>query len=490
MTRRILLAVVAALLYSAGAVAQESEISANSPPTGSETAAAGSRQFEEALPKEVRALMRRHRVSPRYTGIVVWREGDDEPLVWHQAEKSFNPASLVKLPLAAAAADILGNAHVWETAFAADGPPSADGVLDGDLYLVGGGDPYVTFERFLLFVHDLRERGVRVIRGDLVVDTSFFEATAHDPAAFDGKRLKPYNASGGAAAVNFNAQRIDVRPRYDGVHAAVSPPNDNLVVKNGVQEGRIYCANWRRRVRENYSGDQLRTTLSLSGKFSPKCGEQSFYVSALSPEANAAGVFGAAWRRMGGEWDGSWRVGRTPASAVTLAAFESPPLPAVLAAMNKFSNNVIARNIFLSLPAEPPRTLQSARAALSLWMLGQGVHGEFFVDNGSGLSRDARMSAAQLARVLHAVSAHPLRAEIVSSLPVLGIDGTLKRRLQKDGAGDGHLKTGSLSGIANIAGFVRDQEGRRLIFVCLNERTASGRAKAFQDSLMHWARRL
>ena len=231
-------------------------------------------------------------------------------------------------------------------------------------------------------------------------------------------------------------------------------------------------------------------TLVLRGRYSPRCGGQSFYTSALDGAANAAGIFSAVWRRMGGGWKGEWKSAPRPEGAVDIAVFESPPLAQIAAAMNKFSNNVIARNMFLSLPmgagGEPPHTLESAREVFSGWMRGQGIGGNFYADNGSGLSRGGRMSAAQLAALMENILPHPMRAEISASLPILGIDGTLRRRL-RSAAGEGRLKTGSLRGIKNIAGFIRDAAGRDVVFVCMLEKSGF-RAKGFQDALIKWAR--
>ena len=192
---------------------------------------------------------------------------------------------------------------------------------------------------------------------------------------------------------------------------------------------------------------------------------------------------------MGGVWNGAWKAAPRPQNAAEIAVFESPPLAWVASAMNKFSNNVIARNMFISLSmggGAPPYTLESARAVFGEWMREKNIAGDFYVDNGSGLSREGRMSAAQFAALMEGIRAHPFRAEIAASLPILGVDGTLKKRL-RNAAGEGRLKTGSLRGVKNIAGFLRDTEGRRIIFVCMLEKSGA-RAKRFQDALIKWAR--
>ncbi len=439
------------------------------------------------LPPEVRALMKKHRIQPARAGIIIKR-ADGKTLALHQPDKIFNPASLIKLPLVFAAFDILGPAHKWRTVFSRAGEIK-DGVLNGDLIISGGGDPYITTERFLFFVNDLRARGIHTIAGDLIIDETLFALPPHAPGDFDGAARKPYNAGGGAMVVNFNAQRVAFLPQKGRVHIYTEPPNDNFTVENRVRPGKIRCRNWRGRIGERYRGGEGRITLTLRGKYSPRCGEQFFYTSVLDGAANAAGVFSAVWRRMGGVWEGSWKSAPRPKNAKDIAVFESPPLAWIAAAMNKFSNNVIARNMFISLSMRggaPPYTLESAREVFSEWMRGQNIGGGFYADNGSGLSRKGRMSAAHFAALMENMRAHPFRAEIAASLPILGVDGTLRKRLRA-AAGEGRLKTGSLRDVKNIAGFLRDAAGRDIIFVCLLEKSGA-RAKRFQDALIKWAR--
>lgn len=439
------------------------------------------------LPPEVRQIMKRHGIAQGKAGVVVHRVGEDRPLLSHRAGAPFNPASLTKLPLAFAAFDILGPAHRWQTTFSYTGEIRGD-TLNGDLIITGGGDPHLTMERVMAQVNDLRSRGLRVLRGDILIDDSRFALPPHDKSAFDGAPHKPYNVGAGALAVNLNAHKVVLSPSPQKIHIYVEPPNDNFVIENKLRIGKTRCRNWRGRILERYRGDENKITLTLRGNYSPRCGEQAFYTTALSQAANAAGVFSALWKRMGGEWRGEWRVAESPPDAKTIAVFESPPLHSAVTAMNKFSNNAIARNIFLSLAGathEPPFTPVAARSVFGEWMRGLGVEGEFYAENGSGLSRDGILSAGQTAFLLRKIAAHPLRAEIISSLPVLGIDGTLRKRLQKTARARGHLKTGSLNGVKNIAGFLRDDSGREIIFVCFVE--ASGaRARRFQDALIKW----
>ena len=420
---------------------------------------------EDVLPEAVRVLMKKHRIQAGKIGIVVQRLDTHERLVAHRVDTSLNPASIIKIATAASALDLLGSTHRFETKFMSDGRVE-DGVILGDLYVVGGGDPSMTVERFLLFLNKLRNRGIREIRGDLVIDDFFFDLPPHEPAAFDGAPLKPYNAGAGAFMVNFQTQRVVILPQGNIIQAYTEPPNDNFIVRNQIRSGKGRCRNWRGKIREVLRGDETRMTLTLKGVFPPRCGEQGFFIRALEKNAHAAGVFRAFWRRLGGKWLGQWRRGRAPATAQTLAVFESPPLSEVIASMNKYSNNVIARNLFLSLPAahsSPPYSISEAHQTMSDWLAAVQVNGDgLVIDNGSGLSRKTRITAAQMAHLLRYIWRHPLRAELAASLPILGLDGTMRKRLKnKKITGEGRFKTGSLSGVKSIAGFFTRRRGAR-----------------------------
>ena len=445
------------------------------------------------LPAEVAKLIKRSGIPVKNVGLAVRRvnaaDNGGKTLAWHRAEREFNPASVAKVATAFAALDILGPDYRWKTRFARVGEIH-NGVLDGDLHFIGGGDPRLTAERFMFMLSDLRERGLQEIRGALVVDDSYFSAPPHNPEEFDGKGHKPYNAGPGGAAVNLKTHRVVISPAADGksINARLEPPSAHVEVKNNLRPGRGRCRNWRGKARDSLRDDGASAVLILKGTFPPRCGEQSFYASVLSHPSYAAGVFGAMWDRLGGKWSGEWRRGRSPKEAVELAEHDSPPLSEAVKMMNKHSSNLIARNIFLSLADNrAPRTLERAREAMGLSLRQIGADGGF-VENGSGLSRNARLTPGQLWRVLDAAWRGPHRAEMAASLPIAGLDGTMKRRLKNhDLAGVGRFKTGSLRGVKSIAGYGKDAQGREFVFVCLIQWGNGAAARKLQDALLKWA---
>jgi D-alanyl-D-alanine carboxypeptidase/D-alanyl-D-alanine-endopeptidase (penicillin-binding protein 4) len=159
--------------------------------------------------------------------------------------------------------------------------------------------------------------------------------------------------------------------------------------------------------------------------------------------------------------------------------------------MNKFSNNVIARQMFLTLGAEssgPPARAEASRRAIQQWLEAKGVQApELVIENGSGLSRNERISAATLAGLLQAAWRSNVMPEFIASMPVAAIDGTMRRRLKNEGvAGNAHIKTGLLSDARTMAGYVRDAGGRRQVVVMMVNHANAHQSQAALDALLRW----
>ncbi|MBL8488981.1 MAG: D-alanyl-D-alanine carboxypeptidase, partial [Rhodocyclaceae bacterium] len=158
--------------------------------------------------------------------------------------------------------------------------------------------------------------------------------------------------------------------------------------------------------------------------------------------------------------------------------------------INKFSNNVMARQLFLTLGANGggPATADRAEAAIKAWLEAKNLRmPELVLENGSGLSRRERMSADSLARLLAAAWKSPVMPEFISSLPLTAVDGTMQRRLKTNAvAGQAHIKTGTLEGVKTMAGYVLDRAGRRQIVVLLVNHPNAAAAQPAQDALLQW----
>jgi D-alanyl-D-alanine carboxypeptidase/D-alanyl-D-alanine-endopeptidase (penicillin-binding protein 4) len=437
------------------------------------------------LPSAVSEALQQAGIPANAVGMVVQAVDGGPPLLSHNAQQAMNPASAMKLVTTYAALDMLGPAYTWRSELLADASPR-DGRLNGNLYLRGSGDPKLALEQFWLLLRQLRQRGVKEINGDLILDRSAFALSAHDPGEFDQQPLRPYNAGPDALLVNFKSLRLLLQADAAGnaVRVIAETPSEGLGIDNRLSLGRGACGDWREQLTPVVKG--LR--IELSGSFPAACGERSLNLAPWAADRQVESLFRALWQELGGSFKGRVLEGRTPAAATMLLSQESPTLGEIVRDINKYSNNVMARQLFLTLDSERPATIEGARRRIAGWLLANDLQlPELFIDNGSGLSRQARISAAGLAQLLDAAWRGPVMAELIASLPVAGVDGTLRKRLKNgSAAGRAHLKTGYLEGVRAIAGFVLDNSGKRWIVVGLINDPNARLGKAALDALLLW----
>ncbi len=397
-----------------------------------------------------------------------------------------NPASTMKLVTTLAALEMLGPQYTWRTSALATAPVR-DGVLEGDLYLRGSGDPQFVIENLWILLQRLRGIGVRDIAGDLVIDRSVFEAAAHDPAAFDGEALRPYNAGPDGLLLNFKSISFHFVPLPDikQVRVYAIPAVAGMTVPTTVRAAEGACNDWRARIGGDFS-DSLRP--QFRGAFPLSCGEQVWHVSLFAHPQYVGAVFRALWEAGGGAWQGRVREAATPPEARHLVHHDSRSLAEVIRDINKFSNNVMARQLFLTLGAEgtrQPANAERAQRVVGEWLVGKGLdRREFVLENGAGLSRVERLTPAGLARLLVSAWASPLMPEFVSSLPLVGVDGTMRKRV--GAAGAAHIKTGLLADTRGIAGYVLAASGRRYAVVAFVNHANAGAGQAALDALLNW----
>jgi len=446
----------------------------------------------DALPSPVGQALARAGLPTAAVALYVQEVDAARPSAVFNATQAMNPASTMKLVTAFAALELLGPAYTWKTEAYLAGP-LRDDVLEGDLVLRGGGDPQLTIEQFWLFLRSLRARGLREIRGDLVLDRSYFAPGEHDPAAFDNEGLRPYNVGADALLVNFKAVRFFFLPQAGGRGVAVVPEPKlaPLEVRTSVRLADGPCGDWRAGLRYDLQPTGGGVRASFSGSLPASCGERVWNLAPLAPDPYVHGVFKALWTELGGTLQGGVREGRAPAGASPFATFESPPAADVLRDMNKFSNNVMARQVFLTLAAEtlgPPGRYESAARAVAAWLVARRLElPELVIDNGSGLSRRDRISAEGLGRLLVAAYRSPAMPEFIATMPLVASDGTMKKRLKGDRvSGQAHVKTGSLADVRSLAGYVLDRNGRRFAVVFFVNHPNAGAAQAAQDALLRW----
>jgi D-alanyl-D-alanine carboxypeptidase/D-alanyl-D-alanine-endopeptidase (penicillin-binding protein 4) len=449
-----------------------------------------------ALPRPVSRAFLDAGVPLNGVGIFVQEVSKRRPLFTHQADRPYNPASVMKLVTTFAALELLGPDYSWKTFAYLDGPLDSAGVLHGNLVLKGGGDPKITVERWQAFMAMLRGRGLAAIDGDLVLDRSLFAPVAHDPAAFDGEPLKPYNVGPDALLVNFKSVKFAFAPNpaYDGTVETIEPALSAIAVSAPPPLAQSHCGDWRTALGATFVDRGTSAEATFAGRYMANCGEREWWVSLLDHPTYIHGMFDTYFRAAGGRFAGRWKDGVAPADAAPFVTFESPPLWDVVRDVNKLSNNVMARQLFLTLATTrfpPPATTARATDTILAWLAKRNLRmAELVLDNGSGLSRKERISAENLAKLLLVADASPVREDFVSSLAVAAMDGTVQRRFVNGTvAGQALLKTGTLEGVRALAGYVIDAEGRRFIVVAIVNHATAVRAQGALDFLVQWVYR-
>lgn len=439
-----------------------------------------------ALPTEVEAALVRGGV-PR-EAVVAWVEevGSMRPRLAWQPDRPANPASLMKLVTTYAGLELLGPAFTWSTPVWLQGTIS-DGVLSGNLVIKGTGDPKLVLERMWLLMRRVQQAGVREIRGDIVVDRSMFTPGESNPADFDGEPFRPYNAGADALLLNFRSVLLTITPDAARGVATVSvdPPLAGVRADATVPLAGGPCDDWRGALKGEFADP---TRLLLRGAFQAACGEKVWPLAYADPKSYTERALIGMWQELGGRLTGGYRESNAPATAPSFE-LRSPALAEIVRDINKLSNNVMAQQLFLTLGATQrgAGTPEASREVVRQWLRGRagGLAAGSVIANGSGLSRDSRLSAHTLGRLLQAAWASPVMPELMSSLPVAGVDGTLRK--YKGGPGRAHLKTGSLNGVVGIAGYVLGDSGRRYVVVAIVNHPKAEAARPALEALVEWA---
>ena len=435
------------------------------------------------------------------------------PLVNTNARGAQNPASVIKLVTSFAALKTFGPDFHWTTQLLSEGSPDVAGVLHQPVYLKGSGDPQLVIEKIDELTQNLAKNGVKQVDAPIVVDRSIFKDERQDASSFDGEPSMPYNAQPDAALMNFRALIFRFDPETQQV--TLTPWLMGYNLNNAVQwvDGACPSGGWKSTLALSVSGDQAY----MGGKYYSGCGAQNWNFHAYQTTANdyVKGVFGGLMAGGGGMQPAYFvppsndlnpinlfapparsvwtqpRIedGRTPVGAHVLASVQSAPLTDILRDMNHFSNNVMARQIYLSLSAKEKGVgnLDDSASIVTHRLAEQGLHlNSLRMGNGSGLSRETAVSAEDLGHMLVRASSD---ASFVNTLARLGIEGTVKNRLtHTDMVGRGRLKTGTLNDVRAIAGYIDGKSGARYAVVSIIQdgaaQTAAG--KQVHDLFLQW----
>lgn len=416
------------------------------------------------LPERIAQRLAGSGIKPDAVSIMVTTQGG-APVIEHNADSPFRSASLMKLLTSYAALEILGPAWTWPTEVYALGE-IRDGVLHGPLAIKGYGDPSLSIERFWLLTEQLKSRGIRDIKGGLIVDLSHFTP---QPVRTDRMLDEPWEIVPAPLLINLQAQRLFFEP-FAGIVSIRAEPDLGWIFKLNMPTTDLACPSdvedqWWPRVDWSTSPP----VAYIEGQFPASCPARVLNIGVTDPLYYAGAVFRQLWQQGGGRLEGEVRNDIAPAGLQPYARVESAPLSRAIIDMNKFSSNPMARLIYLSIgryKAIPGKTTaESADSAIRDWLNEQKLDfPELVQETGSGLSRREQLSARHWSELLRRAQGSRYAAEFTASMPIVGVDGTMSKRLKGEaGMGWGHFKTGTLSDTKTLAGYLTTSRGRQLV---------------------------
>ena len=401
------------------------------------------------------------------------------------SKKKFNPASTVKLFTSFYALSVLGSSYRFKTDFFIVGKRDLDS-FDGDFYLKGRGDPKLVYEDLQEIVYAMRAKGYRKLRGNFIIDDSYFSEPEINAASFDGKKNKPYNVGPNAALVNFKAVELTVAKVKRKINISLKPQLADFTVVNNMRWVRGSCG------KNKIFYKEFDGKLKVYGRFGTRCKRQRLYLSLSTHKRFAFGLFKQAWIDSGGQFDQVLIDGVVPKEAELVYSWTSPrSLKLLIKDINTLSNNTMARTMFLTLSAGKgsPGTLEKSRRLLSSWFYDLGIGlGDVTIENGSGLSRLTKLTPTHIDTLLYEATFSKEFQVWKKSLALAGKEGTTVNRFRgMDVSGNAWLKTGSLDNVQAYAGYVLTETKRWISFAILVNHRVAERAKLpldkFIDSL-------
>jgi len=451
-------------------------------------------QVQAELPKTVATELVQADVPLSGVSIYVQAVDNQAPTLSHNADKGMNPASVMKMVTTNAALDLLTPAYRWKTELYHDGQIK-DGVLNGNLIIKGYGDPSFKVQDFWRLLMSLKQAGVKKINGDLLIDKSYFADGLDNGISFDDEKWRAYNAKPSAFSVNGRSTSFRFFANENGLSLNQEFELPEVTIVNNMKLVDGDCGNWRGRMSYDIQTKAAKAVVSFKGVYAADCGERYIELSLFDDTQYANFTFKKLWRELGGTFDGKLKLQPVPSTAKKLLEQVSEPLGTVVRDINKWSNNLMAQQLLLTLGTEKlgaPATMQKGAAAMQDWLFTNGLNfKELVIENGSGLSRAERISAEHLGKMLVRAYSSPVMPEYMASMPILSLDGTVKHRLQDSAAnGRAHLKTGSINGVSSIAGYVLSASGHRYVMVMLVNHPNAGASRDAQDALVEWVYRL
>jgi len=443
------------------------------------------------IPETLSEALTHYEISPNDVTLLVQATDEVTPRLALNLDVDRNPASLMKLITTWVALEVLGPDFTWETNLYAD-KSTRRGNSIGNIILKGGGDPFFLNRDLWMLLGELKNSGISEIRGDLLIDDTNFLVDETDPYLFDGDGRHVYNALPKSFILNFHSieLKFSVDQSSNAVLVTTTPSMPDLDLINTISLSQKPCA-----------GDMPKIKLSLlntnqylvSGVMPISCDEYKIHRDLIPHNRYVKNMFKKYWAHWGGTFSGSVGFGKVGNDHELIASFDSRPLGELIKITNKWSNNLMARMLVYSLAgdiAAPPFTRTSGLNVIMRELKKNNLDtSKLIIENGSGLSRETRLTGKFLFQFLKNAWEKPYMPEFISSMPIAGVDGTARKRFQHPGqVGAMHLKTGSLEDVSAIAGYVHKNNGKTyVVFSIINSPNVNdGVGKIFESVLLDW----
>ena len=438
------------------------------------------------LPEAVLDALQTTKIDPQHLVVSV-RSVHEDPqalrVAW-QDNKTTLPASSAKIVTTLAALDILGPAYRWETGFYHDGEITQK-TLKGNLWIKGGGDPHYVAENLWRDAMRLKALGIERIEGQVYIDRTLFNQPAQ--GNFDANTTRPYNLQADAALYNYSSVVIRIRADQKQQKALLSvmPPLRGMQLPESIRLKEGACSGWKQQLQAK-SEHFLQPV--FNGAFPSACEEKVFTYTVKDTDAFWQAALGGIFDQVGIVWNHRVQEKSLPENARWLLSAQSEDLAQMIRYTNKWSNNVLARHIFLTLGDSSGKGLnyEKSRHRLQQWLTDTvGLSkGAIYLDNGSGLSRRAHVSARAMTDLLRYGYFNVRAAEWFSSFPISATDGTMKRRY--GAPGQAYMKTGYLNEVKTMAGIVQSRSGRRYVVYAGIEDKKASQGNPVLDALLQW----
>lgn len=452
--------------------------------------AAGPDLFKDALIKRLAFIFKDEKLDRTHLGVQVYSLSRQEVLFDLNPDAPLSPASSIKLLTALVALKRLGPDYTYKTEVYSDGVLDKGGVLRGNLYLKGGGDPSLVTERMYLLVAEVLRSGIKQINGSIVVDDWVFDQIKVNPNSIPTDTDRAYNAPVGGLSFNYNTTTAHFRPGDevgDKPKVYIEPDTGYISLLNQAHTAK---ANTGYKLVASRVKGNAGDTILVRGSIPKGLGEQTTYFNIVSPQLYAGYALRYFLEMRGVKVLGrEIRHDKVVPGARKIAVLESLPLREIVTLMNKFSNNFIAETLVKTLGKEikgEPGTVEKGLEVVreEATRIGMNTSG-FNIVSGSGLTRDNRVTAHQFIQLLNAAYLDfDVLPELLASMPIAGKDGTLKKRMKGTTAfGRLRAKTGSIDGVSSLVGMVQSRGGELLAFsVLMNDKTKdSGSMRPWQN---------